>query len=104
MNPKDLERFYSLRERVFTLIRAVDDGYHKSYEGAMDVRFCFDNIYETKNVCEVEYVEIELHCYLLVNGRHITFHGKTFSAAMDSFERWLKEQEEWYASDRYEDA
>ena len=65
MNPKDLERFYSLRERLFALIRHVDDGYHKSYEGAMDVRFCFDNIYEADSVRDIGYVEIELHCYLL---------------------------------------
>jgi len=86
---KEWERFYGLRQRVFDLIRKIDDGYHKSYEGAVDVRICFDNIFEADSVRDVSFVEIELHCYLLVNGRHITFDGKTFRQALDKFEAWI---------------
>ena len=91
---EEWERFYGLRQRVFDLIEKVDDGYHKSYEGAIDVRICFDNIYEADNVRDVSFVEIELHCYLLVNGRHISWNGETFSEALDKFEDWLKDIEE----------
>ena len=91
---EEWERFYRLRQRVFNLIKEVDDGYHKSYEGAIDVRICFDNIYEADNIKDVSFVEIELHCYLLVNGRHILWDGRTFAEALDKFEDWLKNTEE----------
>lgn len=90
---EELERFYCLRQRVFDIIRAVDDGYHKSYEGAIEVRFCFDSIFEVDDVRDVSFVEIELHCYLLVNGRHISFRGHTFNGALDKFADWVDETE-----------
>ena len=90
---EEWDRFYRLRQRVFDLIREEDDGYHKSYEGAMDVRICFDSIFEADNVRDVSFVEIELHCYLLVNGRHISWDGNTFTQALDKFEDWVKETE-----------
>ena len=96
---EEWERFYGLRQRVFDLIEKVDDGYHKSYEGAIDVRICFDNIYEADNVRDVSFVEIELHCYLLVNGRHISWDGKTFSETLDKFEDWIKDIEELEGDD-----
>lgn len=90
---EEWERFYGLRQRVFDLIEKVDDGYHKSYEGACEVRLYFDNIYETDDVRTVGDVEIELHCYLLVNGRHIAWKGRSFAEALDQFEEWLAETE-----------
>lgn len=90
---EEWKRFYGLRQRVFNLILEYDEEYHKSYEGAMDVRICFDNIYEADNVRDVSFVEIELHCYLLVNGRHIRWCGGTFKEALDEFEDWVKETE-----------
>ena len=36
---EDWKRFFKLREKVFNKIKEVDEGYHKSYEGAMDVTF-----------------------------------------------------------------
>lgn len=91
---KEWERFFSLRERVFTLIRKADEGYHKPYEGAVDVHLCFNNIYESKGVRDIDIVEIELHCYLLVDERHITWYGRTFEEAMDYFENWIETTEE----------
>lgn len=88
------ERFYGLRQRVFDLIKKIDDGYHKSYEGSVDVRICFDNIYESEDVHTTSFFEIELHCYLLVNGRHITFDGDNFGQALDLFEQWISATEE----------
>ena len=91
---EEWERFYGLRQRVFDLIRKIDDGYHKSYEGAIDVRICFDNIFEADDVRDVSFVEIELHCYLLVNGRHIEWDGHNFTEALNKFEDWLVTTEE----------
>ena len=90
---KEWDRFYSLRQRVFNIIKDIDEGYHKSYEGAVDVRICFNNVYEAKDVKDVSSVEIELHCYLMVNGRHITWYGKTFTEALDKFECWVDDHE-----------
>ena len=96
---EDWERFYGLRQRVFDLIKWADDGYHKSYEGAVDVRIGFDNIYESDSIRDVEYVEIELHCYLLVNGRHITWGAENFTEALDRFEEWIEELEDLWKTD-----
>lgn len=89
---EDWVKFFKLRERIFDKIKKVDEGYHKSYEGSVDVRFNFQNIYEAKDIKDIAFVEIELHCYLLVDGRHITFEGKTFREALDKFESWLSDE------------
>ncbi len=91
---EEWDRFYKLRQRVFDLIGKEDDGCHKSYEGAVDVRIYFENIYEADDVKDVSFVEIELHCYLLVDGRHITWYGYDFTKALDKFEEWVKDTEE----------
>ena len=88
------ERFFKLRKKVFDKIKEVDQGYHKSYEGAVDVKFSFESIYESKNLDDLNFVEIELHCYLLVNGRHKSFCGRTFEEALDAFADWLGEDDE----------
>ena len=85
----EMERFYRLRQRIFDVIREVDEGYHKSYEGAMDVTFSFKNIYEAKDIKDIESVTIELHCYLLVNGRHIRWEGRTLKEALDKVENYI---------------
>ena len=91
----DFERFYKLRRRLFELIRTVDEGYHKSYEGATDVTFSFTNIYESQSVSEPpESVAIELHCYLLIDdGRHMRITGRSFEECLDRFSAWLSEKE-----------
>ena len=86
-------RFYQLRQRVFDLIEKVDEGYHKSYEGAVEVRLYFANIYESDNVKTIDGIEIELHCYLLINGRHLTWEGRTFAEALNKFENWITHTE-----------
>lgn len=94
MHDENWKRFFCLRQKVFDKIREVDDGCHKSYEGAMDVLFSFKNIYESDSVEETDVVEIQLHCYLLVSGRRATWHGKTFSEALDKAEEginWILE-------------
>lgn len=87
----DLARFYVLRERLFNLIRKEDNGYHKSYEGAIDVIYFYPNIFEsTGNPEKADSVKIELHCYLLCSNRHEEFTGGTFSDCLDKFEAWIK--------------
>ena len=96
-NEKDFYRFDRLRDRVFKLIEKEleddDGGCHKSYEGAIDLTISYPNYFEQENE---PYCQIELHCYLLINGRHITFDGETMKDALDGFEAWIKEREEWY--------
>lgn len=87
---EDLERFYSLRNRLFTLIAAAlhEDPYCKSYEGAIDLDISFPNYFETDSAYDPpEYFGIELHCYILINGRHKKYKGKKFSQCLDSLEQ-----------------
>ena len=90
---EEWERFYKLRQKIFELIREEDDGYHKSYEGAMDVTISFPSIYEADNERSFNYVSIALHCYLLINGRHEEWVGHTFTEALDKIESWIKATE-----------
>lgn len=94
---KDFYRFDRLRDRVFKLIEKEleddDGGGHKSYEGAIDLTISYPNYFDQE---KEPYCQIELHCYLLVNGRHITFDGYTMKKALDRFEAWIKEQEGRY--------
>lgn len=91
----NFKRFFELRGRLFDLIRKVDDGYHKSYEGALDVMLSFPNIYESDGNPEREWLcWIELGCYLLIeDGRHKKFHGETFDECLDQLEDWLTKRE-----------
>lgn len=92
----DFSRFYALRKRLFDLIRYVDDGYHKSYEGALDICFSFPCIFESKGNPEPEEsVRIELHCYLLCEGWHKEFVGRSFDECLDKFEAWLNRVESY---------
>lgn len=91
----NMDRFYGLRQRVFNLIRAVDEGYHKSYEGALDIVFSFPDVFTSNGNPEPpEYCRIKLYCYLLCNGRHEEFDGPTFDRCMDKLERWIDAKED----------
>ena len=96
-------KFLNLRQRVFNLIdiELREDGYCKSYEGATDITISLPNYFAAEtDVGRIEFWQIELHCYLLVNGRHITFDGNTFEEALNNFENWVeqKESEELYGT------
>ena len=95
-NERNWQRFFDLRRKVFKAIERIvtdpdHDGFHKSYEGAMDVTFCFDNYFEANDVTDVSFVKIELHCYLMVNGRHEAWTGSTFADALDKAEKAIDE-------------
>ena len=102
---KELERFYDLRTRLFRLIETVDDGYHKSYEGAVDLTISFPDVFESEYNAKLppEYYTLTVHCYLLINGRHEDFEGDTFTECLDRFEkalvRWAKEWEDEVGDD-----
>ena len=87
----DLARFFTLRQRLFDLIRYVNEGYHKSYEGALDLTFSFTNVFNSNDNPEPpESVRIDLACYLLpLEGRHEAFYGATLNDALNVFESWL---------------
>lgn len=95
---KEWERFYALRTRLFELIQAVDEGYHKSYEGAMEITVRFDNIYAAEHGADSPPFDflLSVHCYLLIDGRHKDFEGETFAECLDQFEYALVDWEkEW---------
>ena len=99
ISAKEWERFYALRTRLFELIMAVDEGYHKSYEGTLEVTVRFQNIYEAEQGAASPPYDflLAVHCYLLIDGRHEKFEGETFSECLDQFEyalaNWEKEWE-----------
>ena len=98
----DLARFFTLRQQLFELIRYVDEGYHKSYEGALDLTFSFTNVFESNGNTEPpESVRIDLACYLLpLHGRSETFTGPTFNSALDDFEKWLVAMERHWTAEK----
>ena len=88
MNDTNWERFFTLRKRVFDAIKKIvedpeDDGHHKSYEGAMDVTFSYGDYFTSSDEKDLDGVIIKLHCYLLIDGRHEEWWGKTFEEALD---------------------
>lgn len=88
----DLERFKALRKRLFSLIKnALDeDDYHKSYEGDIEVTAEYPNYFEDEEANESpSHYSIKLHCYVVGPYRHYDFHGETFEAALDKFEKFL---------------
>ena len=106
----DLTRFFTLRQRIFDLIRAVDEGYHKSYEGALDIVLSFPDYFTSEGTPEIpEVCRIELHCYLLCDGRHQEFVDHTFDGCLDrlevqikAWERRIVSNKPWW-NDAYED-
>ena len=85
-------RFQALREQILTYIRdRVQDGaYHKSYEGRMDVSFCYPSCFD-----DAFKVRIHLWCYLLCPAREYEWEAETFDQALTFAERdvyrWIGE-------------
>lgn len=91
ITPSEWQRFYTLRKGLFDLIERVDDGYHKSYEGAIDVTIAFDDIFSSDGPEDPPvFFILEVHCYLLINGRHERYTSESFSECLDKFEFDLK--------------
>jgi hypothetical protein len=96
MTTDELNRFFSLRLKVFQAIkRELEiDSHCKSYEGAMSIQF--PDYFEVLNRTE-NYI-IELHCYVIGPSRHYSWSGKTLTKALDEAEKdilsWISEKEE----------
>lgn len=84
------DRMITLRKRLFGLIRAVDEGYHKSYEGALDITISLPGIFDSED--DVAF-KIEISCYLLCYGRGETFRGESMEECLDQFEVWIEDKE-----------
>lgn len=100
IDKSDWNKFLELRQRVFNLIdiELREDSYCKSYEGATDITISLPDYFAAEtDIGRIEFWQIELHCYLLVDGRHITFKGSTFKEALDKYENWVTEKESEYA-------
>ena len=94
---KNIERFNSLRKRVFKLIadELAEDPYCKSYEGAIEIVTSYPDYFEDETADKgIDYCKITLHCYVLGSGRHHDFIGKNFKEALDKFERQICDWEE----------
>ena len=106
MNDTNWERFFTLRKRVFDAIKKIvedpeDDGHHKSYEGAMEVEFCYGDYFTSSDEKDLDGVIIKLHCYLLIDGRHKEWYGRTFEEALDKAEAGINTILEEYGEQSY---
>ena len=85
-------RFQALRERIQSFVRALvkDGAFHKSYEGKMEVSFCYPSCFDSKGS-----VRIHLWCYLICPEREHEWEAETFQKALIQAERdiyrWIEE-------------
>lgn len=92
-------RFEALRSSVMEFIkRKVQEGaYHKSYEGKLELSFCFPACFNDPDLTEDPYVNIHLDCSLLVPGglRHCDWNSSRFDWALMMAEKtiyaWIEE-------------
>ena len=80
-----LDRFYKLREKLFDEIKKIleEDGYCKSYEGAMAIGF--PNYLQGRDESEDKF-SITLDCYVVGPSRHYQWFGKTFEESLSKAE------------------
>ena len=92
IEPQEWSLFYALRERLFKLIEKVDEGYHKSYEGAIDLTIGFPSYFDDEPPVFI----LNVHCYLLIDGRHKEYRSELFRNCLHKFEFDLAQwEEEW---------
>ena len=98
-----IELFNQCRQRLWNLLYKdlveEEDCYHKSYEGAIDLIYAYPNFFESHGENyelpeKPERVAIELHCYVLCNGRFDRFEGSDLLEAAQKFSDWLDDREE----------
>lgn len=87
--------FDECRNRLWKILGAKDMEYCKSYEGAIELTYEYDNYFESEEPPEnASTVRITLHCYVLGSGRHHEFCGHTLKEAAERFSEWLDDEEE----------
>ena len=85
-------RFQALRQRIQSYVheRIHDGDHHKSYEGRMEVSFCYPSCFDSKSS-----VRIHLWCYLICPARECEWEAETFDQALTFAERdvyrWIGE-------------
>lgn len=96
----ELERFYSLRKRLFEAIgKALKEDCGKSYEGAFFIGQAFPNYYDDEEAKEQPFMwYIHLDCYIVGPHRHYDWDGKTLDEVIDKCEKdifsWLEDPED----------
>lgn len=92
-------RFEALRSSVMVYIKGkIQDGaYHKSYEGKLEISFCFPSYFDDPDLKEEPHVNIHLDCSLLVPGglRHYDWNSSRFDSALMMAEKaiyaWIED-------------
>ena len=98
-----LLRLQNLRKKLFDLIlheNEISGGYHKSYEGRLDLTLELPNIWEDGNT--KPYWNLHLACYLLCSGRSDDWSGPNITNVLDQFESWLNSLHELEGSKKNE--
>lgn len=91
-----VERFDNCRKRLWDLLSRTDMIDCKSYDGVIELTYCYPSYFDTEPKYEVpiyECVYIILHCYVIGPTRHYEFGGKTLNDAVDKFEEWIDARE-----------
>ena len=94
MTKNENDLFQAFRQKVFGYIekQLQVDGHHKSYEGAIDLSYCYPNYFEQDRGVMVV---IELHCYLIGPTRHYKWYGdsvvKCLLEANKDLDGWIRE-------------
>jgi hypothetical protein len=85
MTMDDMLRVTRAQQRIFRCIEDElrQDGHHKSYEGAIEISLSLPNYFEQSTSPQWT---ISLHCYLLLDGRHQSWSGRTLPEAIAKME------------------
>lgn len=93
------EKFYEIRSMVNKYLEKALKVYesHKSYEGSWDLKIEFPNYFESNDPNSgPSFIQLTLHCYLLVDGRHYTWSGYDPNAVLvkveNDIKRWIEEE------------
>lgn len=84
MQMDSMIRIATAQQRIFRCIEDElrEDGHHKSYEGSMEVTLSLPNFFEPG----APKWTISLHCYLLIDGRHEHWTGRSLDEAVAQME------------------
>lgn len=100
MNLEAMARVFRAQQRIYRCIEDClkEDGHHKSYEGAMEVSLVLPNMFEQERGLVWS---ITLHCYLLCDGRHETWSGKSLEECCAQMEAWADRELAEYEQKRW---
>lgn len=95
MNETEFNKFLSLRQRTFAMIKSMldEDGHCKHYEGTFTLKTQYPNFFEKS---DTPTCELHMACYLLSRGRQESWDGDTWDEVLEKFEDWIKEKEKGF--------